>query len=465
MGEIDEIIAKVSPYYKKKKSPETEHTIVYDSSSETLEPIYFYILDMMGDFGLNTEKLIDNFTSSPGSGHFAELGQRATIMQQQASKMMGDINTVLRSIMNLIYDLKEFKTRLDAYESLDSKDENVRNAAMLSLKQIWMDKVDITKGNSAIKAMALGQAGFATLIDAFLASKDEKEVKRLDLNDRVKRILLPRIQEFNVWVKESRIELEKRYKIERTYLKSQVNSLKIYSRWAKPYFKAARELEQKDLGRNPDLVRTFNTMILELALLGKSQVDIKSSAIEGSLPKELSNEKMLRSFKRGYNACVLVDFNFRGVPQRIAQQSHYAFGGKAKVTFKAYALNDDEIKKLNEEMEKSDVEEVLRLLQGVTEESLEQLQGDIDYYLEEDKKEEKKKEKSKDQSNPFLALIGAYDKKEPKKEKKEEDKDKPITPDNFLEKEIRKLAATNAVDSAFNMFDVYKKAHGMESYT
>ena len=39
--------------------------------------------------------------------------------------------------------------------------------------------VDINKGNSSIKAMALGQAGFQTLIDAFLASKDEKDVNKL----------------------------------------------------------------------------------------------------------------------------------------------------------------------------------------------------------------------------------------------------------------------------------------------
>ena len=62
---INEIIEEISPYYKKKKASESIHKLVYDSPTETLEPIYFYLLDLMSDFGLKPEKLIDNFTSSP----------------------------------------------------------------------------------------------------------------------------------------------------------------------------------------------------------------------------------------------------------------------------------------------------------------------------------------------------------------------------------------------------------------
>src|SRR3989344_1124952 len=152
---VSQIIEKISPYYKKKGSPESEHVLGYDSISETLEPIYFFILDLMGNYGLSVEKFIDNFTSSPGSGHFGELGQRATIMQEQGSKTLATINTILRSILNLIYDLKDFNTRLKHYDELKSKDKNSKEASVLSLKQIWMDKVDISKGNSSIKAMAL----------------------------------------------------------------------------------------------------------------------------------------------------------------------------------------------------------------------------------------------------------------------------------------------------------------------
>ncbi len=450
---------ETNPKYFAKEGNEASHTIAYDSTSETLEPIYFFILDLMNDFNLAPEKLIDSFVSSPGSGHFAELGQRATIMQQQATKILGDVNTVLRSVLNIVYDLKEFRIRLQNYDDLKS---DKKEAAVLALKQLWMDKVDVLKGNSSIKAMAMGQMGFQTLIDAFLAVKNIKDVGDIDLNERVKRILIPRIQEFNIWVEQSEKELKKRYEIERTYLRSQTSSLELYSRWAKPYLRAAQQLEMTESGRNPALIKTFNTILLELTLLGKDKLNVKSSALAGKLPAEFTKESFLKTLKRNYHSCILVDFTFRGIPRKIIQQPHYVFGGRAEVTFRAYALNDDEIKKIDEELKKSDVGDVLELIEDTTTESLGQLQDDINFFLEDKTKEEKAK--SGDESNPFLALIGSYEKKEKPKEKTK--KDKSIKPDNFIEKEhLRPLAADTATETIFSLFDVYKKAHGMVSYT
>jgi hypothetical protein len=470
---VSDIIEKVVPYYqervKKKEAgliPTVEsaiHTLGYDSAVETLEPVYFFILDLMNDFGLKAEKLIDNFSSSPGSGYFAELGQRATIMQNQATKVMGDINTVLRSVLNIVYDLKEFRTRLQSYDDLKGPN---KEGAILSLKQIWMDKVDIQKGNSSLKAMGLGQGGFVTLIDAFLACKDENSAQKLDLNDRVKRILIPRIAEFNIWVKQSEQELRKRYEIERSYLRSQVNSLKIYSRWAKPYLKAASDLENKDLGRNPALVKTFDTIVLNLILIGKNELRVKESALEGLLPRDFAKDNFVKKLRK-YYSCVLVEFTFRGIPQRISQQSHFTFGGKAEVTFKAYALNEDELNKLNKELDKSDLGDVLKLIDGATDDSLKQMQDEINSFLDEKDKKEEAKQK-KDSSNPFLALFGFYDKKEEKKDiiKKIDTSDKPLRKDDWIEKtHLRPLAEEVATVTAMTLFDIYKKSHGMASYT
>lgn len=452
---------KNSKKWKDSKS-ESKHTLVYDSSSETLEPVYFFILDLMNNLGLNPEKLVDNFSSTPGSGHFAELGQRATIMQQQASKIMSDVNTVLRSVLNIVYDLKDFQMRLKQYDCLNSKNKEEKEAALLSLKQIWMDKVDIAKGNSSIKAMTFGQSGFQTLMDAFLVVRDEKEAEKLDLNDRVKRIVKARITEFNIWLEESEKELRKRYSLEKTYLKSQVNSLKLYARWVRPYLKAAQDLESKE-SKDPALVKAFNTIILELVLLGKNKLDVKDEAAKGNVPLDFAKEKFL-SKKRKYYSCVLVSFNFRGIPQRISQQAHYVFGGKVEVTFTSYALNDDELKKFYEALKESEVDDVIKLIEGATTESLGELEKDIKEFLE-DKSDEKKEggKKSVDSSNPILALFGFYNKKP---EKKKDEKKAEIPPDDWVEKTyFRPLAAASAKDKAFTLFDLYKKSHGMESYS
>lgn len=479
---VQQIIGKINPWLyaengkellKKYGSPEkipaeevepkpvVQHKLVYDSSSETLEPIYFFILDLMENMRLSTEKLVDNFSSSPGSGHFSELGQRATVMQQQGAKLLGDVNTVLRSVLNIIYDLKEFKIRLQNYADARERDKQKSEAAMLTLKQIWLDKVDFSKGNTSIKAMAFGQGGYQTLIDAFLIAKDEKDAEKLDLNERVKRILKPRIQEFNVWIKQSEMELRKRYDLEKTYLKSQVNSLKLYSRWAKPYLKAAQQLEMKDAGRDASLVKSFNTILLELSILGKKELNINDSIVDGELPSDFKKIKI----KREYFKCTLIDFKFRGIPQRVMQQSHYAFGGKADVVFSGYALNKDELDKLDKELDNSDIGDVLKLIEGTTTESLSQLQEEINYFLEEKDETPERKNKS-DESNPLFALFGLYNKKEKTEVKKDAKKeDKPIRPDDWIEKtHLRKVASEKAEETTFDLFDIYKTAHGMPNY-
>lgn len=446
------------------KKANISHKLIYDSPTDTLEPIYFFILELLDDFGISVEKLIDNFVSSPGSAHFGEMGQRVSVMQQQGSKLLGDINTVLRSIITVVYDLRDFKVRLQAYDDLGSNDPETRIAAKLSLKQVWMDKVDIQKGNSAIKAMAMGAAGFVTLIDAFLMIDDEKNVENADLNDVVKRILKPRIAEFNHWIKYSESELRKRFAIEQSYLKSQVASLKTYVAWAKPYLKAAEDLRMMEAGRNPALVKMFNTLLLEMTLLGKREFGLGwDEELGRSIPKSLKFDA-----NRRYYEIILIDFEFVGIPQRT--QQGYSSGGKATIIFRGYSLNDDELKKFMDDFEKNEMNEGLRLIEGITTESLGALSEDIDFFLKDDvekKGEEKKDTKKKDMSNPFLALLGFYNKK-PEVKKQEKKNDSPIklgSRDMRLEKEYILPALKNSnIKTVDTVFEIYKKAHRMVAF-
>ena len=65
-------------------------------------------------------------------------------------------------------------------------------------------------------------------------------------------------------------------------------------------------------------------------------------------------------------------------------------------------------------------------------------------------------------------MFGFYEKREKKSEEKkaEQKKELAVRPDDWIEKEhLRKLAATTAEEVCFDIFDTYKKAHAMESYT
>ena len=142
-----------------------------------------------------------------------------------------------------------------------------------------------------------------------------------------------------------------------------------------------------------------------------------------------------------------------------------------------------------QEIDREDINDVLKLIEGATTESLNLLQEEINFFLEEKSKEEKK-EKKYGETNPFLALTGFYDaseeemekisgkgfgeklkgifgfgKKKPE-EKKEKKEIKFIIPDSWIEKNVlRKVTIEEAKDINFDSFDIYKKNHGMASYT
>lgn len=445
-------------FYLDKLGVEASHKITYETYAESLEPIYYYLLDFMNDLGLRPRKLLDNFISAPGSSHFSEMGQKKTIMQQQATTLLGNINTVIRSILNLVYDLKEFKIRLETYKHL--KDKEKTEAALLSLKQIWMDKVDISRGNTSIKGLATSQAGFLTLIDAFLVVKTQKDVDNIDLNERVKRVLKERLADFQIWVTESEKELKKRYEIEKTYLKSQVNSLQLYTRWVKPYLRYANELEQGDIS-NPNLTKAFNRTVLQLSLFGTRKVDPIDAGRSGILPDLFGKSSFIDKLKkkgelRDYNIAVLVEFIFRAVPQS------GIFIGRVDIEFSAYVLNEEELKAFDKAMEDDDLDSGISLVQGITDESLGQLKEDIDYFINDKDEKEPKSKSSEGDVNPFLALFGYYNKKEEKKEKKKDTKK--IKKDSYYEEYVRELAASESIGAMFTLFNVYKKAHGMGSY-
>lgn len=452
---VPDIIKKVVKE-KKYQEPVRQHDLVYNSSSDTLEPIYFWVLDLMNNFfGGKVEKIVDNFSSTPGGGHFMDLAGRKSSMQQNVSSTMGTINTVIKSIINIIYDLKDFEIRLGHYDTAKSKNKDEAEAGLLALKQIWMDNVDIKRGRGSINMLAQ-ELNFITLRDAFMAANSLQDIKQLDLNDRVKRILEARINEFLQWKDLSEVELKKRFNIEKNYLKSQVNMLQLYSRWVKPYLKAAAQLEMKEYDRSPALVTAFNTIYLELTLFGKNELNVHNAIRRSDLPSNI------REPKRKYYSVVVVSFNFRGIPQKAGQ--HYVFGGRAEISFKAYSLNDEELNIFNQELKKSEVDDMFKLVEGSTTASLDEIKKDLDYFLKDDEEKRKEEEGKKIENiNPFSALFSPLFKK--KEDKKDGEMNlKNIKKDSYVESLIRSLAATDAEKICFDLYDVYKKGHGMASH-
>lgn len=463
------------------KSPMEEHKLVYDSPAESLEPIYFWLLDFMQGPYKSIEKITDNFVASPGSGHFSEMQGKATQMQQEASRTMGNVNTVLKSVLNLVYDLKEFRIRLKPYKIYLDKETSIdeKFRQLLSLKQIWLDNVDIRKGRGSINALSSGELDFVTLRDAFMTLVNKEQLDKkpedggLDLNDRVKRMLRQRAQEFFLWIDESYTSLRQRYEIERNYLKSQVNMLKLYAKWVKPYLVAAQKLAQNVENKNAALVTAFNTMILELQIMATKDYDIKDDVASGLLPDLFNNYS-----GREYHKVLILELNFRSIPQRVSQRGDWSFGGKAEIKFTSYCLNKEELEVLSAELSKDDMKSMLSLVEGATKESLDQMDKEIRALIEnkeesdiekEDKaKAEKDAEKAeaakKGDDFGLKALFSAFKFKKKEKKKFSVKEDIIPRPDDDYEKVVRSQCAIDSRSMCFTIFDTYKKAHGMPSH-
>ncbi|MEM4248300.1 MAG: hypothetical protein QXH80_03450, partial [Candidatus Nanoarchaeia archaeon] len=225
----------------------------------------------------------------------------------------------------------------------------------------------------------------------------------------------------------------------------------------KPYLKAARLLEQR--AEHPSaLVSLFETSYFELALLGMADYNVLSDVGKQELPKIFALHKT-----RKYYPCVLIELKFRTYPSS-ERTSHggRAFIGQAQVTFTSFALNEDEIKLLKNQLDKDNFRDLIQLTEGATTESIEQLKYDVEEFLEEPKKEEKKEEK---EVNPFSALFSIFKKEkaeEPKEKKKEIDiASKPLKPDDSFEKVIRSQAAIEGRKKCRKLYEAFKRNYNM----
>ncbi len=456
--EMLDLLKKTSDEDIKSVKPKSllSYKITYDAQTNQLEPVYYWLLDFVQDARFSVKKLTDNFMATPGSGSFDEYGRKMGTMQEKASYYLGAINQVTKSILQIIYDLKEFELRLKHYEHTRSKDKNEKEAGMLAIKQVWLDQVDMKRGTGSVHQMSY-QVGYTTLRELFMICNSVEEVKKQELaNEQVKRVLIPRISEFLQWKELSEKELTKRFEIEKSYLRTQVETLKLYTSWARPYIRAAEQLRQKGFETNAAMVNAFSTSMFELTFMGTKKV---------SLDKPFKDYKL----KRDYLSCLLISFTYRGhYSQRVSQRGDmaYGFGGRVDITFDAYSLNSEEIKLFEKLREKQDLSTGFSFIQKETDNALSQLQEDIDHFLDEDNKKGGEEKKKEDDINPFSALISIFTGElfsSKKEEKKELESLKDIKKDNYVEGYAREIAANGAKEFLYTVYDVYKKAHGMAS--
>ena len=477
-----------------KGDPVQRHKLIYDSFGESIEPTYYWILDFLKDtLGMDVSKTAEFFSASEASGYYGEMGARRSALEKQAIELMRTINAIVKSIINLLYDLKQFDIRLKNYDDLKSKDPEVKKNAVWGLKSIWLTEVDAAqKGLGSINSL-VQNLQFVTLRDAFMTvpvedwyvpsastkqiseikSKAANFIKGMDLSDIVKRVLAPRIQEFIEWLYLSEKELRSRREIEKAYLKSQVDSLKLYTRWTRPYLIAVqklipaefKELQRfKDIGLEPSIAPTsFHVIWMYLELMAKQKAKL---TITKPIVGEVGEITLEDESNRPY-AVVEVRMCFRSTPVTATGargERGYGFTGKAVVLFSGYVMQ----KKHLDLLEQWKDDEILDLVDRMTKETLDALADDLKKYLEE--KPVPEKEEKKSEELPFMAWVkSAFGSLSAFQEQTKALYSK-ISKIGLGSKETWNIARLMlraeyiAKNRTFTCFDIYKKAHGMLSW-
>ena len=433
--------------------------IDYDSFGEGLEPIYYWTLDAMRNPKLidyKVSKASDYFAASEASFFYGDIGARRTALEKRASELIGTINMVIKSVINLLWDLKEFELRLQHYEDFKAGSEK-KTTADMALKAIFLTEVDTKKGRAAINMLAQ-DLNFITLRDAFMAARKPEDVDGMDLNERVKRVLKPRVAEYLKWVELSGKELKSRFSIEKTYLKSQVSALELYTRWAKPYLVATNKLMPKESPTEPeDLISAFDVSKIFIELLGKKEAKLTMTQAPGSPTIELPDEEKVFQ-------CVEVIFHYRTVPGAV-ERGHFIHKGRVRIDFSAHVMQAKHLKLLEQKKE----DELLKFVSGMTGDTLAAMRDDLNKYLEEKPKEEEKKKEFKVPGVEAAREVAkaVRDAAKPFKEAMEGIKKLIPAGPGFKEwdlKRVKKSAEENAKKDVFKLYDTYKKMHGMYTW-
>lgn len=463
----------------KHKSLTQRYRYEIDSFSASIEPAYFWLMDFLGKRALQYKisKIGEHIGASVVSQFFGEMSTRRTALEKRGTEILMSVNAVVRSIINLLYDLREFDRRLTVYDDLYKGADNAENADM-ALKRIWMDEVDVKKGNASINVMT-AQRGleFVTLRDAFMIAKTPKQAGDMDLNDRVKRILKGRLEEYVQWKVQSEKELRQRRKIELSYLRSQVDSLRLYSQWAKPYLKAAQMLQFKEVDiTDPELIQAFDQNVIDIKIRGVKEVYLKEfikflGGKRGYKPPVTISQKeqeALKFMKVGPKAYSVIDvsFVFRTKPSLIQQTQAggvYRQLGKLTIEFEGYTFTPEEYKKL----EKAEEYEAMKFIEGLTSESLVAMREDLEKYLGEldldKKKEEEKKKKKAPLLDTIFSSISAI-----KGAGSEGFSVERLLKFGFdqglLEQRAKKIAIEQNIRNIFDLYDVFKKSNRLLSF-
>ena len=455
--------------------------LIYESQNTFIEESYYWFLHFMryGAVGMpKVEKLMDTFSSSPGSSMFGMTEQRLAIQQDRAVTYMRYISEMIKSLHGIIHELRIADERLSFYE--DTFNNKNSQASDHALKGLWIDMVEGGAKNPASVYGMAQQLSFSTLPDLFFRTriddtgmggvsgieyekrarnvgpKIDEAVDKVQMNEKVKEVLRRKLMQFYTWKYRTYKEFQHRRKFQLKYLRQHYNTIRMYAEWLKPYLMNVKRLNNIQGNMNsPEIVNSFESAVLELELFGVAK------------PGDV-------------NSCVSIHLKYVTMPGLQYVQDYQRglqHNGRMELTVRPYAFTKNELK-LYRKMRQDQAIEMLKEHDTTIAGVLDSLGDDLKEYLNEageniktdrekeeeklKKDEEEREQKRKKEDSLFGIFIDLYDgfreifnlfavpnmieSFTDKKAKEATEKDK-------------KKAEKEAVKRAFSLYKFYKLSH------
>ncbi|MCW1297332.1 MAG: hypothetical protein QW061_01530 [Candidatus Rehaiarchaeum fermentans] len=469
ISELDDLINNLmfigqNPQARKRKikgSPSPEVSLKFDIDSlNTASKLIDFVGKIYGKYRFKQLKMYEGIEPSAFSNYLVTLLTRRSILDDRISNILSTIYNLTKLIERLFYEARTLKERIELFDKL-KKGGSEAEAAERTLKQIWIDNVDARRGPDSL--LQISQRANMPVLSLFYAANGEKDIDRLlpkpgvndasakdklDYNNKIKGIVLPRFQEYLIWKKYAEQELRTRFQITVNQLKMEYASYKMYVAQAAEYINLRNRMQIRTVGSEKDFMQGvgdtfFDKFKLSFSFLGFSESYYRALRIikrkvfgERGVEKIVAvSPKPVPSFSKlpneddaTYEARRLakigpkfitalkldVEFNFSSIPNyssrpyTIPQSFPEIYQGGVSLNFYSFAFLPSEWNLLNKAI-------ALKLQKTVFEQyglksSLEAIDKDMQNLIAEfDKKEQKEEKKEqKKQSSMFLDIYNSF---------------------------------------------------------
>jgi len=376
--------------------PIRRHRLLIESTTDAAENSYYWIIDHMKYvWGYNNfKKITDAFSTSQMSSFFGVSEQRLGLQQDKVSQYLRGISEMIKSLFQLVQELRKIDERLDFYEnSLNRKTEQEGTGSEITLKGIWIDNVE---GGSKSPASVYGLAnevGFSTLPDLFfrVRANDKNVEKRIEeagydkvlteiiedinknvdtiqgFNLKVKEILKRKLTQYYVWKLRTHKELKTRKNFTIKYLKQHYETIKLYIGWIKPYLKNIKHLTNKESSlKSADLISSFEGAALEIELICTKKGTTKGETT--------------------YYPVIVANWYYRTRPSMDKYTQDYQRGtahtGFTEITLRGYVWTEKDIEDYTQLREEEELELLGNIDQSLKD-ALDSIGDDLKNYLKE----------------------------------------------------------------------------------